>query len=147
MTTETTTPNCWADGSGIWHATVTLPGHPTGSSIDWDLADARRIARKAMIAELAEREGPGFDPATICARIVERDGMTFHFREASTGEYTAQCARDAAASDYGPESYWDDLNESSRRHADYFAARGDIVTAELMLTQSLSEALRGNDGD
>jgi hypothetical protein len=38
------------------------------------------------------------------------------------------------------------LEESSLRHRDYHLARGDSERADLMLTQSLSEALIGNDG-
>jgi hypothetical protein len=61
--------------------------------------------------------------------------------------YQSQAARDAQASGYGGQSYWDYLDRAAREHADYFARNGDPVKAAEMLTRSLSEALRGNDGE
>lgn len=61
--------------------------------------------------------------------------------------YKARCARDAQASGYGSERYWDELEASSLRHHDYYVAAGNPERAALMLTQSLGEALEGNDGD
>lgn len=49
-------PHTWADGFGIWHASVPLSGFP--------LSDAL-AARKLIIAELEQREGPNFDPRTV----------------------------------------------------------------------------------
>lgn len=60
--------------------------------------------------------------------------------------YKARAARDAEASGYGDRDYWDYLDQSAQEHHAYFMARGDTEQAEKMLTQSLSEALRGNDG-
>ena len=62
-------------------------------------------------------------------------------------KYTVKSAIDAQEMGYGDESYWDMLEESAKRHYQYFAKRGDMETAKKMLTQSLSEALDGNDGD
>lgn len=62
-------------------------------------------------------------------------------------EYKSQAARDAQRMNYGNKSYWDTLDEAAKRHHDYFVAKGDLKTAELMFTRSLSEALVGNDGD
>jgi hypothetical protein len=64
-----------------------------------------------------------------------------------TSEYKAQSARDAQTTSYGDKSYWDYLEQAAQEHYEYFMRHGDPTTAERMLTQSLSDALRGNDGD
>jgi len=61
--------------------------------------------------------------------------------------YKSQAARDAQASGYGNEDYWEYLDDHAQELHDKFMARGDETTAKLMLTQSLSEALMGNEGD
>ena len=61
--------------------------------------------------------------------------------------YRSQAARDAAASGYGSESYWQYLDDAAQRHYDYFAERGMHGMAEEMLSRSLGEALLGNDGE
>jgi hypothetical protein len=61
--------------------------------------------------------------------------------------YEVQAARDAQRTNYGGESYWDYLEQAGRESHDYWLRRGDATRAEEMLTRSLSEALRGNDGD
>jgi|CXWL01.1.fsa_nt_gi hypothetical protein len=69
--------------------------------------------------------------------------------------YKAQSARDAQESGYGVvsgpvavggEHYWDYLEQHAQELHAYYLAKGDTVTAEKMLTRSLSDALRGNDG-
>jgi hypothetical protein len=62
-------------------------------------------------------------------------------------KYKSQAARDAARTGYGDESYWRYLDQSAQEHYDYFMARGDRERAARMLTESLSQALMGNDGD
>lgn len=64
-----------------------------------------------------------------------------------TGPYFAQCARDAKESGYGGESYADYLETSSLQSYVRFAEKGDMVTARLMLTRDLGEALAGNNGN
>lgn len=64
----------------------------------------------------------------------------------TTKTYKSQSARDAQATGYGDESYWDCLDEFALRTRDYFLQRGDETTAAEMMTRSLSEALMGNDG-
>jgi len=61
--------------------------------------------------------------------------------------YQSQAARDAQAGGYGGESYWVALDEAALRMRDYFLRRDDPASAAEMLTRSLGEALRGNDGD
>jgi len=56
----------WADGFGHWHASVPLTGNP--------LADANK-ARTLIIDELAQREGPNFDPKRV---HVTRTKITGH---------------------------------------------------------------------
>ncbi len=62
-------------------------------------------------------------------------------------KYTAQTALDAQRIGYGSESYWDYLERAARESRDYYLRNGNSERAELMMTRSLSEALRGNDGD
>ena len=62
-------------------------------------------------------------------------------------EYTSRAAQDAQAYGYGGPSYWASLDESAQRAHDYFAARGHTAMAARMLSRTLAEALRGNDGD
>lgn len=61
-------------------------------------------------------------------------------------EFKSQAARDAKAAGYGNQSYWEALDRSAQEHYDYFMKKGDEETAKRMLTESLSEALQGNDG-
>ncbi|HEX5522798.1 MAG TPA: hypothetical protein VFX53_05090 [Pedococcus sp.] len=56
----------WADGFGIWHASVPLTSDP--------ISDARR-ARQQIVNELTEREGPTFDPSRV---HVTREKVTGH---------------------------------------------------------------------
>jgi hypothetical protein len=62
-------------------------------------------------------------------------------------EYKSQAARDAQTMSYGGESYWYYLDQEAQGLYDHFMARGEKEQAESMLTRSLSEALRGNDGE
>lgn len=64
----------------------------------------------------------------------------------STG-YTSQSARDAQERSYGKRSYWDYLERAAIETRDYYLRQHDADSAEEMMTRSLSEALRGNDGD
>jgi hypothetical protein len=59
--------------------------------------------------------------------------------------YGSQSARDAQAA--GKEDYALYLEQHAYELRGRFLAKHDFVTAELMLTRSLSDALRGNDGD
>lgn len=68
-------------------------------------------------------------------------------RDDMNEQYKAQCARDAQAMGYGDKTYWNHLEKSAHNHYDYFAQRGDLITAQRMLSRTLSEALRGNEGD
>lgn len=61
--------------------------------------------------------------------------------------YEARAAREAQASGYGDQSYWDYLNRSAFENAEYFLATNHPELAASMFTRSLSEALVGNDGD
>ena len=67
--------------------------------------------------------------------------------DTNTTDYVSLSAQQAAASNYGGPDYWAYLDEAAFEHALYFERRGDHETAALMFTQSLSEALAGNDGD
>ena len=60
--------------------------------------------------------------------------------------YQSQSARDAQASGYGGESYWAYLDDAALRTRDYYLRHDDPEMAAKMLTQSLGEALQGNDG-
>ena len=61
--------------------------------------------------------------------------------------WESQAARDAEASNYGGHSYWQTLDESAKRHRDYWLARGDLGQAKRLMTRTLSEALYGNEGE
>lgn len=61
--------------------------------------------------------------------------------------YESQSARDAQAMNYGGEDYWSYLDEAAKRTRDYYLRHGQPDEAALMMTRSLGEALRGNDGD
>lgn len=87
------------------------------------------------------RSGVGYSPDHRCTSLCSHSTP-----ECVTG-YKSEAARDAQRTGYGDKSYWNYLDESAQEHYDYFAARGDQETADLMFTQSLSDSLRGNDGD
>lgn len=61
--------------------------------------------------------------------------------------YKSQAARDAQAANYGGPDYWQYLDDAAQEHFDYFTKKGDDDTAAAMFTQSLAEALQGNDGE
>jgi hypothetical protein len=62
-------------------------------------------------------------------------------------EYEAQSARDARERGYGDRTYWEYLERSAKEKRDYFLWHGDPERAAEMMTRSLSEVLRGNNGD
>ena len=65
----------------------------------------------------------------------------------SEQNYFSQAARDAQAQNYGDKNYWNYLDQSALEKALYYTKIGSSVLAKLMLTRSLGEALKGNDGD
>lgn len=97
--------------------------------------------------------GPGF--AKVCPSCGSHDQrLTDEAVERIAAKvYMSQQAQDAQAGLVRSkgrtcdESYCDYLDESAQEKYDYYIARGDTERAESMLARSLSEALRGNDGD
>lgn len=75
-------------------------------------------------------------------------------RKVEAGEYVyeqatrfqSQSARDAEEMNYGKESYWQYLDQHAFELRDYFLRKGDPVQAKEMMTRSLSDSLKGNDG-
>ncbi len=61
-------------------------------------------------------------------------------------DYEARSANDAREMGYGGESYWQYLDEHAKRMRDYCLRHGDPEQAAEMMTRTLSETLRGNDG-
>ena len=62
--------------------------------------------------------------------------------------YQSQAARDAQRFGYGGQRYWDYLDEAALQDPRLLGAQGRQRPGRAaMLTRSLSEALRGNDGD
>ena len=59
----------------------------------------------------------------------------------------SQAARDAQSMGYGNEDYWKYLDESAQAKSDYYKGKGEKGEAEKQLTQPLSEALKGNEGE
>lgn len=100
----------------------------------------------ATVVELGVTRPPvpyilaGQRPLTVYSGAAIVSPMT----NAST--YQAQSARDAQAA--GCEArYCEYLDHHAHELHAYFTARGDHESADLMLTRSWSESLRGNDGD
>lgn len=60
--------------------------------------------------------------------------------------YKSQSARDAQEHNYGGERYWAYLDKAAQESHDHYMRKGNPERAEEMMTRSLSEALRGNDG-
>ncbi len=63
------------------------------------------------------------------------------------GQYKARSAREAQAAGYGDKGYWDYLDKNAQEHFKYYMKKGQKKKAKSMLTESLSESLRGNEGD
>lgn len=61
--------------------------------------------------------------------------------------YESQAARDAEKQGHGDRKYWDYLDCHAAAASKYYMARGDAEKARFMLTRSLAESLRGNEGD
>jgi hypothetical protein len=62
-------------------------------------------------------------------------------------DYKAQSAQDAQARNFGTKSYWDYLEQHSQQLYNHYMSKGNPERANEMLVRSLSEALRGNDGE
>jgi len=60
--------------------------------------------------------------------------------------YQSQSAKDAQRAQYGDKGYWDYLEKMAHENYAYYMAKGDETKAKEMLTRSLSDALKGNDG-
>lgn len=56
----------WADGLGLWHASVPASGRR---------AKDAGVARAAIVEELAQRNGPNFDPRSV---HITRTAVTNH---------------------------------------------------------------------
>lgn len=86
--------------------------------------------------------------AHLCEAITE-DYEEEIWRESKekTSDYKSRSAREARDSGYGDRSYWDYLEQSAHEHHDYYIRHGDQKLADEMFTQSLADALRGNEGD
>ncbi len=61
--------------------------------------------------------------------------------------YKAQSARDAQERNYGTVRYWDYLERAAEESHAHWTRRGDLERANHMMTRSLADALRGNDGE
>jgi hypothetical protein len=61
--------------------------------------------------------------------------------------HRSQAARDAERANYGDAGYHKYLDEHALEMAAKFTIKGDHEMANWILTRSLGEALRGNDGD
>lgn len=57
----------WADAFGNWHAEITETGIG-------DVKAARECAERAIAEQLADREGPGFDPRRMTVKQVAKVG-------------------------------------------------------------------------
>lgn len=81
-------PTVYADGYGVWHAsvpigTVRLDG---GKEAGRALARAGRTARRLILDALIDREPPSFDPRSVRIRRtfvadVGKDGYVVHYKE------------------------------------------------------------------
>lgn len=60
----------WADGYGVWHAKVRKA-----------IPHARDRACTAIIAELAQREPPTFDPSSVSVLMHDIQGEWIHYVE------------------------------------------------------------------
>ncbi len=96
---------------------------------------------------IVREDGAWIDPEATGDDAVWREVCDSHDTMTAEHEpYESQSARDAQASGYGGPSYWDYLDQAAAEHADYFRRHGDEGRAAEMMTQSLGEALRGNEG-
>ena len=84
--------------------------------------------------------------ATVQANIA-RSAYTVPFVKSDPSGYKSRAAQDAATSGYGGPDYAAYLDQAAQEHYDYFMAKGDEERANEMMTRTLAEALRGNDGD
>ena len=89
--------------------------------------------------------------ATVQANIrqaaVDPYAATVPFVKSDPSGYKSRAAQDAATSGYGGPDYAAYLDRHSQEMHDYFMAKGDEERANEMMTRTLAEALRGNDGD
>lgn len=85
---------------------------------------------------------------TLTERYFQGVGTDSGWKERPRGHgpFRSQAAREANATGYGGFDYCASLDASAVEYRDLFAGRGDDERAESMLTRTLAEALRGNDG-
>ncbi len=134
-----------ADGFGICELGQRTPrnlanAHLIGAAPD--LLEACQWAEKRLARALERDEqnaGLANDLAHIRAAIAKATPATVK-------QYQAQAARDAQRTGYGSPSYWDTLEAHALELRARYLAKGDTVTADQMLSRSLSEALQGNEG-
>ena len=62
-------------------------------------------------------------------------------------KYKSQAAQDAQRRNYGDANYWQYLDDAAEAHGNFFKEHGQEELAKKQFTQSLGEALQGNDGD
>lgn len=60
--------------------------------------------------------------------------------------YKSQAARDAQRMQYGDPSYWAYLDAHAEELRASFLRKGQPSKAREMMTRTISEALKGNDG-
>lgn len=60
--------------------------------------------------------------------------------------YESKAAQQAQASNFGSPDYWSYLDQNAKEHRDHFLAKGDQKQADSMMSRSLSDCLKGNDG-
>lgn len=62
----------WTDGRGVWHARVPMTGSRYQDAL---------TAQRAIADELAQREGPRFDPSRVLVSHVHTGEDTIVYRE------------------------------------------------------------------
>lgn len=97
-------------------------------------------------ARTVDRSKPEHHESVINAWL-SHEGEHEDRRKQRKRRYKSQAARDAQKQGYGGPSYWAELDRSCRESYRYFLRHGDKERAEMMMTRSLGESLRGNDGD
>lgn len=85
--------------------------------------------------------------AHICEAVSEDVENNIERSFDNVSDYKSRSAREARDSGYGDRSYWNYLEQSAHEHHDYYVRHGDQKRADEMFTQSLADALRGNEGD
>ena len=110
----------------------------------YDFMAEAGLPAESVVRELAFTKAS--DALGLSYEVFYQAWLSGRSTEEKDSEFQSQAARDAQASNYGSQRYWEVLDAHSMESRDYYLRHGKPERAAEMMTRSLSQALMGNDG-